>query len=434
MKLLVISMLYEPDCVGIAAIATDLCRGLVQQGHDVTVYTTYPYYPEWKRKSDAGPWRIQRETIAGVKVVRHGLFIPRRPSQFLPRLVHELSFPVSLMRSLFARERYDAVMVFCPLLGSVAFAAVRKMVHREPLWINVQDLPVEAGINTGISRSVMLGRLASFAQRALFRSGEVCSSISTEMVDQLATIRGEGTQNLLCPNWLVDPLAQLIQARPKVLKTPTDVPLKLLYCGTIGKKQDLTRFCEALHRTDLDVTFQVFGAGSEAERLQHWINEHRDRRFSFGPLNSDAGFIEAIDRADWFVITEMHGAGSSFLPSKLIPCIALGTPVLAVCDATGPLGREVARYDLGMMLSWADADQLESRMRQIQNDSAQYELYQRNCLARSRDLRRETMIQRVEEHLAQLVQGSTVARKNRSSIPHAHVRSNKRSAGTARPR
>src|SRR5262245_30432349 len=97
MRLLVISMLYEPDH---APIATDLARGLVQRGHDVTVYTTYPYYPEWRRKSEDNPWRVRREVSGGVHVERYGLFVPSAPSRLLPRLVHELSFPVSLLRGL----------------------------------------------------------------------------------------------------------------------------------------------------------------------------------------------------------------------------------------------------------------------------------------------------------------------------------------------
>ncbi|MCA9140269.1 MAG: hypothetical protein KDB00_26040, partial [Planctomycetales bacterium] len=68
-------MMYEPDCVGIAAIASDMCASLVDRGHQVTVYTTYPFYPEWKLKSKASFWRVKQETINGVDVRRHRIFI-----------------------------------------------------------------------------------------------------------------------------------------------------------------------------------------------------------------------------------------------------------------------------------------------------------------------------------------------------------------------
>ncbi len=127
MKLLVIAMMYEPDCVGIAAIASDMCAALAERGHEVTVYTTYPYYPEWKLKTDAG-WRIQEEFIRNVRVRRHRIFVPSKPSRLLPRLIHELSFPASLLRSLFHGKQQDVVMVYCPLMGGVAFAAASQTV------------------------------------------------------------------------------------------------------------------------------------------------------------------------------------------------------------------------------------------------------------------------------------------------------------------
>ena len=117
LKLLVITMMYEPDCVGIAAIASDMCAALAERGHDVTVFTTYPYYPEWKLKAKANRWRIQEEFINDVRVRRHRIFIPANPSKLFSRLVHELSFPVSLLRSLFYGKKYDVVMVYCPADG-----------------------------------------------------------------------------------------------------------------------------------------------------------------------------------------------------------------------------------------------------------------------------------------------------------------------------
>ena len=89
-------------------------------------------------------------------------------------------------------------------------------------------------------------------------------------------------------------------------------------------------------------------------------------RFEFGPLVSDAEFVQAIHDADWFVISETQGAGSSFLPSKLIPCISLGTPILTISDRSGPLGREVAEHRLGVALEWSQMDQLPIRLRHFQ--------------------------------------------------------------------
>jgi colanic acid biosynthesis glycosyl transferase WcaI len=403
MKLLVITMLYEPDCVGIAAIATDMCHGLAERGHDVTVYTTYPYYPEWTLKSNVNPWCIAEESLANVRIRRHGLFIPGHPSRLIPRLLHELSFPVSLLRSLFDRRRYDIVMVFCPLLGSVAFAGVRKWFHREPLWVNVQDIPADAGRATGINNSHTIHLLGSLAQRLLFGCGEIWSSISPDMVARLKAFKPKRSAIHLCPNWLVGTLARQIGQLPSKIGRPVERPMRLLYCGTIGKKQALLRFCEQLAAFDVDFRFRIRGAGGEADAVSAWIKQQGDKRFQFGPLLPDAEFVRAIHDTDWFVITEMQGAGPSFLSSKLIPCISLATPILAVSDRTSPLGREVKDHKLGIAIEWSELDHLPGRLNHFLDVPSEFTALQRQCADRARDYDRTKALDRMEVLLRQAI-------------------------------
>jgi len=404
LKLLVVTMLYEPDRVGIAAVASDMCEALAARGHDITVYTTYPYYPEWKLKCSANPWRIQEESIAQVKVRRHGLFIPSHPSRLLPRVMHELSFPISLMRSLFRRERYDAVVVFCPLLGSVVFAAVRKLFFREPLWVDIQDLPAEAGLASGINRSRILHRIVGLVQKYLFRCGEVWSSISPEMVAQVETLKAKGTTVHLVPNWLIDSLAEHVQRLPSKIGRQPQGRCKLLYCGTIGNKQGLREFCQQLQATcHGNFHFQIHGEGSEARAVKTWIEQSGDQRFEFGGLLPDAEFIRKIHDADWFVISEKPGAGFSFLPSKLIPCISAGTPVIAISDHSSPLGHEVATQGLGIAIEWARLDQLPRELAEYRRSPEKFTLLQQNCLHRASAFDREAAIDRVEQVLLEFV-------------------------------
>lgn len=91
MKLLVITNLFHPDRGGGASVFSDLCFGLADKGWDVTVLTTYPYYPEWRRKEGCSPWRIERETLHRVDVWRHGIYVPANPSRLLPRSLQSWS-------------------------------------------------------------------------------------------------------------------------------------------------------------------------------------------------------------------------------------------------------------------------------------------------------------------------------------------------------
>jgi len=401
LKLLVITMMYEPDCVGIAAIATDMCAALAQRGHEVTVYTTYSYYPEWKLKSKA-PWRVQKEKMDGVQVKRHRIFVPSDPSRLFSRLIHELSFPVSLGRSLFRREEFDVVMAFCPLMGGVVFAGLRKLFFRDPLWLNIQDIPVEAASASGMIRSSWLARLASGVQKFVFNRADVWSTISPDMVRKLETIRSSDVPICFCPNWLTKSLYdEILQVSANGRRIPQG-PTKFLYSGTIGNKQGLLQFCQSLSKSNCDFQFQIRGAGSAAESVRRWVESSGDRRFEFDGLLSQTEFVHAVHSADWFVIPQKSSAGGAFFPSKLIPSMFIGTPILAISENDGPLYHEVSENGLGLVVPWSQVDRLMNELDAIHRDPARYTELQTNCVRRAEAYERESAIDKFESMLMQL--------------------------------
>lgn len=394
MRLLVITNLFHPDRGGGASVFSDLCFGLAELGWEVTVLATHPYYPEWKRSCEGSPWRLREETIRGVTVWRHGLFVPASPSKLIPRLLYEVSFTLSLLRSLGRGGRQDAVMVYCPLLGSVLFAAVRKLFRSEPLWLNVQDIPADAAAASGISQSSLFNRLAGGIQGMLFNRADVWSTISPVMADRLGPMRRRNQPLHLCPNWLNGSLAECVNALPDKVGRPLSNPVRLLYAGNIGKKQGLLEFCQRLAATRMAFRFQIHGNGGEAERVRQWVAQSGDARFAFGEFLDEPGFTHALHETDVFVITEKPGVGASFIPSKLIPGIASGTPVFAVCDRSGPLGRELAEAGLGEILEWEHFDRLEQTLGKLTADAAHFRTVQEHCLAHARNYSREVAIGR----------------------------------------
>jgi colanic acid biosynthesis glycosyl transferase WcaI len=402
MRLLVITNLFHPDRGGGASVFSDLCFSLQERGWDVTVFTTYPYYPEWHRKTNASPWRISQEEIHGVHVWRHGMYVPANPSKLVPRILLELSFGVGLLRSLFRIEKFDAVMVYCPMLSAVLFATLRKLLLGDPLWLNVQDIPADAAAASGISQSGLFNRLADWGQRILFNRADTWSTISPVMVNRLAGIRDRNQPLHLCPNWLNGSLADCIAALPsKVGRAPASPP-RFLYAGNIGKKQGLLEFCRALQATALKFKFQIHGNGGEADGVRRWVETTLDPRFLFGEFLDEPGFARALHETDVFVITERPGSGASFIPSKLIPCIATATPVLAVCDRSGPLGMEMTSARLGKVVEWNETLQLTELLSDFLEDAALFRQRQADCLTHSRNYHRDTAVPRFDQLLREL--------------------------------
>ena len=66
MKLLVVSQYYAPEPFKIA----DICEELVQRGHDVTVLTNRPNYPQGEIYPGFQDGSRDQEVLRGVKIMR----------------------------------------------------------------------------------------------------------------------------------------------------------------------------------------------------------------------------------------------------------------------------------------------------------------------------------------------------------------------------
>lgn len=402
MKILVISNLFLPDHAGGASIYSDLCLDLAERGHDVTVRCTYPYFPEWRDKSGANGLRIERSTIGKVKVERYGLKIPSNPRSLLRRLVYEGSFLASLLRGLWRGPRPDVVLAFSTMLSPVTFAGLTSRVRRVPLLVSVQDFTstgaAAAELISGRSAKVLAG-----AERVIFSQADLLVTISPEMVESLTQMTSGKVPVRYVPNWLNETQADAVAALPaKSGRDPDRGPLDLLYAGNIGNKQNLAAFCERVRQSDLDVTVSVHGSGPGAEALREWWEEHgRDPRFRLAPFLEEREFVRRLHECDLFLITERSGSGTAYMPSKLLPAMATGTPVLAVCDADSSLGREMTRSGLGPSLRWDQLDQVVDVVKQA-NDRDRYAAWQQASLTRSLEFDRAALIDEFERILKEL--------------------------------
>ncbi len=332
------------------------------------------------------------------------MFIPNHPGSRWQRILYEGTFFLSLLRSLARGARFDAVIVLCPLAGSVAFAALHKIIYGKPLWLNVQDLPADAAAASHIVAGKWSQKLLQAIQRLLFNRADVWSSISPVMVQRLEELRDRQQPVLFLPNWLHQSIAAEIQARPsKVGRIPAN-PVRLLYAGNIGAKQGLLQFCQVLGRSSAPFHFQIHGDGGAAAEVRDWISSTQDARFAFGPVLDESRFAEALHQTDFFVITEKPEVGASFFPSKTVPGLASATPILAVCDSGSPLGQEMKRHNVGPWFAWDRCSAITELLESINTRKDAFVSWQANALHRSQSYGREHCLDFIETTLQRILE------------------------------
>jgi colanic acid biosynthesis glycosyl transferase WcaI len=118
MRILVLGINYCPELTGIAPFTTGRCEYLAARGHEVSICTALPYYPEWRVSEDYRGRLFMREKRNGVTILRSRIYVPARANP-VRRILHESSFVLaSLLRAL-TQPRPDVMIVVSPPLGLV---------------------------------------------------------------------------------------------------------------------------------------------------------------------------------------------------------------------------------------------------------------------------------------------------------------------------
>src|SRR6185437_5017797 len=159
MRIFFLSINYWPEQAGIGPVNTWRCEYLAAQGHDVTMCTSFPYYPEW-RVADAYRGRLfQRETHNGVKILRSWMWVPRTPSA-AKRILFEASFlATTFVRAMMTIRKQDVLYIVSPPLGLAVTARLLSVLWQVPYVFDVMDLQPDAAADLGMLKE---GRLVRF--------------------------------------------------------------------------------------------------------------------------------------------------------------------------------------------------------------------------------------------------------------------------------
>ncbi len=368
MRVSIVGINYAPEPTGIPVYTTGLAEYLASQGHNVTVYTAFPYYPHWSKSPEDRGRLFRRETLNGVAIRRHYMYVPARPSA-LRRMLHELSFVCSVTLGYLLGPRADLTVIISPPLFIGIPIALTARFKRSRTIFHVQDLQPDAAVDLGMLKPGALASLFFRLERITYRLVDRVSTISNGMLESIASKGIPRHKLTLFRNWahnnMISPLGIDTYFRREWGLSGKFV---VLYSGNMGVKQGLNSLLHAAaalsgHR---DILFLVVGDGGEKEALMRRASAMKLDNVQFRPLQPMERLSELLATADVAIVPQRPGVRDIVLPSKLSNLLASGRPIIAAAEAQTEFGRIVQESGSGVLVEPGNSNQIASAVLDLQ--------------------------------------------------------------------
>lgn len=398
MKVHIITNLFHPDELAGAALFTDLALYLRQKGHDVRVTTTFSYYPAWKLRPEDRGLTMREEEFRGITVRRLAMHVPAKVTGG-SRMLSDLSFFAALVRrGTFRGWRPDVVLTASPMFSQCVAQRFLYSGQKVPRLIVVQDFVVDAALELNILRLPGFGAFLQRLERWAFESACTLATISEPMLRKLgANVRGSRSLRLI-PNWIHTSLQAEIDHQSRT--TVERAQATLFYSGNLGVKQGLRDFVQDFVAAGGGWSLKIHGGGGEAEELRGTMPASTS--ITLGGVLDEGDYVAELRRATACLVTQKAGVGANFLPSKLLPALATGTPVLAVCERNSPLGAEIVTGGFGEVVLPGNREALQTTLRRWANEPSWRDELGRRAAERARLYSRDRILPQYEAELRRL--------------------------------
>ncbi len=275
MKILIFSQYFHPENF----IINDIVRVLVEQGHQVTVATGKPNYPEGDIFPGYRAWGLEKERFLDKADVLRVPLWPRGSGGAKNLIFNYLSFVLTglvFFPWLLRKKKFDAIVVFAPSpITQVIPAILLKYLKRAYLAVWIQDLWPQSLSATGFIKNRHLLKVVGGLVRCIYACADrllVQSKAFIEPVSEYAS----SDKVVYYPNSIDSTAMRTDLPVANELAAVLQESFCVVFAGNLGTAQGLDTIVQAaIHLRDKsDIRFVLIGSGSRSSWLQEQKETH----------------------------------------------------------------------------------------------------------------------------------------------------------------
>lgn len=376
MRILFYTMNWYPFQGSIQPIYGPVLKYLRQQGHDITILTSIPYFLNG-RAEDWPAYRGKffcKETWEQIPVMRTFVLSPRWLRRFSKgiRLLNFASFIMtSLICGIFLR-RFDVVMTIShpPLfigLNSFIIGRIKRCRYIYCLQDIFPDILVDLKIIKPGGLLTFLKRIESLVNRT---ANKICV-LSTHMRDNLLSKGVDAEKIELIPHFA--DLAKIVpgpRQNPFAAKYALESLFAVLLPGSLSYGYEIDAICDSakLLLDNKKIRFVFVDRGEFREALKRRVASDGLKNIQFVPFQPADRFGAMLASSDVCLVPHGSAIASYSIPSKVYNIMASARPVIAITDRNSELARIISQAGCGVTVPPGNPVSLAEQIKELAAD------------------------------------------------------------------
>lgn len=401
MKILVVCQYYYPEPFRI----TDICENLVKLGHDVTVLTGLPNYPEGKVLEEYKFGKRKREVLNGVNIIR--TFEIGRGDNKIKLFLNYLSYAVSAtLKALYLKEKFDVLLVnqLSPITMAIP-AIVYKKKHNKKVLFYCLDLWPDSLAAGGIKEDSKIYKIFYKISKCIYNSADtilITSSMFKEYFENKLKISHINIKHL--PQYAEDLfLSEEDDKLEKYKTSKSNEKYNLVFAGNIGKMQSVETIINAANelKERLDIIFHIVGEGSRLTACKELVKSLKLNNVIFYGRHPIEEMPKFYELADAMLITLKSNKSLSYtLPGKIQSYMAAGKPIIGSSD--GEIKRVIEQANCGFCCNAEDYREFAKKVLEFCDSDKKKEMAMNSKKFYLKNYKKEIFMKSLEESLREL--------------------------------
>ena len=349
MKLLIYALNYKPEEIGIGKYTGEMVDYFLENGIEVKIITSVPYYPKWESKKN----KYYKEAKKNLKIFRCPLWIPKKPNA-VKRIIHLISFSITSFPIYLYLLSWnpDGILTIVPSIFNAQIIIFLKMFYKKKVktFLHIQDLEIDAAFDMNLIKNKFLKRITQKWEKNLINSFDVVSTISPDMLKKIELKKIKKEKLFYIPNWInlneIYPLNSEIQNKFREKYCSSKRKIIILYSGTMNKKQGLNVLAEIIQYFEKfnNIFWLLVGEGPEKEILRKNLKNVKNHKIL--PLQKREDLNLLLNAADIHILPQRIGIETNALPSKFLGMLASGKPIITCASKNTFLGELASKVGI----------------------------------------------------------------------------------------